>query len=335
MGPFHSSDPTEVDLESGRESKARRSSNSLSAFDDVEDGNIEIYDGHRPCGRELYESISRSRTCGRRHSQHTAAIGTTTGNDQSLHQALSPNEIVLSRIRARPEVAPFTHPLAHQETTVDAIVGLEGEADPYRPMNWPTTKKVTTTAVYGLTTMTATWASASLSAGTRQVAKEFHVGSQVAVLGTTLFLFGFGLGPLQWAPVSEVYGRKLAVLAPMFVAACMSSGSATSKDIQTLMLTRFLGAFFASAPVTNTGGVLGDLFDPAWRALAMSGYAMAVVSGTCLGKVEFFSPCFSSISSTTLTFSLGPIVSAAFVANPSLGGVGPNTLPASFKALFS
>jgi DHA1 family multidrug resistance protein-like MFS transporter len=151
--------------------------------------------------------------------------------------------------------------------------------------------------MYGLTTMSATWASSAYSAGTQQVAREFHVGNQVAVLGTTLFLFGFGLGPLLWAPLSEVYGRRVAVLTPMFVAICFSFGSAVAKDFQTLMITRFFGAFFASAPVTNTGGVLGDLYSPAWRGLAMAGYAMAVVGGPCLG----------------------PIVSAAFVANPSLG----------------
>ncbi|KAL3958065.1 hypothetical protein ACCO45_008643 [Purpureocillium lilacinum] len=42
-------------------------------------------------------------------------------------------------------------------------------------------------------------------------------------------------------------------MAPMFVASCFSFASATAKDLQTLMLTRFFGAFFASAPVTNTG----------------------------------------------------------------------------------
>jgi MFS family permease len=57
----------------------------------------------------------------------------------------------------------------------------------------------------------------------------------------------------------------------MLVAICFSFGSAVAKDFQTLMITRFFGAFFASAPVTNTGGVLGDLYSPAWRALAMAG----------------------------------------------------------------
>ncbi|KAF2821474.1 hypothetical protein CC86DRAFT_386426 [Ophiobolus disseminans] len=107
--------------------------------------------------------------------------------------------------------------------------------------------------------MSATWASSAYSAGTEQIAHEFNVGSQVAVLGTTLFLFGFGLGPLLWAPLFEVYGRRIAVLTPMFVGICFSFGSAVAKDFQTLIITRFFGMFFASAPVTNTGGVLGDL----------------------------------------------------------------------------
>ena len=100
-------------------------------------------------------------------------------------------------------------------------------------------KKVITTALYGFTTMTATWASSAYSPGTMQVADEFHVGTQVSTLGTTLFLFGFGIGPLLWAPLSEVYGRKNAVLPPMFVAACFSFGSGAAKDIQTIMITRF------------------------------------------------------------------------------------------------
>ena len=145
--------------------------------------------------------------------------------------------------------------------------------------------------------MTATWASSCYSAGTRQIAEEFGVGTQVSILGTSLFLVGFGIGPLLWAPLSEVYGRRIAVFAPMFVAICFSFGSATAKDFQTLMLTRFFGAFFASAPVTNTGGVLGDLFSPAQRGIAMAGYAMSVVSGPVLG----------------------PIVSAAMVVDPRLG----------------
>ncbi|KAF2728716.1 MFS general substrate transporter [Polyplosphaeria fusca] len=253
-------------------------------------------DGHRPTANDISQSISRSQ------SRRTLSIiqsenGNTTGIDRRLSRTLTRPETVLSRIRTRPLVAPFTHPLKDQPTTACVLVNFEGDDDPYRPMNWSLKKKVITTVMYGLCTMSASWASSAYSAGTGEVAREFHVGTQVATLGTTLFLFGFGIGPLLWAPLSEVYGRRLAVLCPMVLATCFSFGSATAKDLQTIMITRFFGGFFASAPVSNTGGVLGDLFTPAQRGIAMAGYAMAVVAGPCLG----------------------PIVSAAVVVQSSLG----------------
>ncbi|KAH9903957.1 polyamine transporter 1 [Xylariomycetidae sp. FL2044] len=243
------------------------------------------HDGHRPCNLEM---MTRSKS---------RATGLDPPNPHQVRRTLSRRDTAVSRIRSRPAAGPFTHPLARERTGEDVIVDFDGPDDPYRPVNWPMHKKVSTTLLYGLVTMTATWASSSYSAGTAQIAAEFRVGEQVATLGTTLFLLGFGLGPLLWAPLSEVYGRRLAVLTPMFVAICFSFASAVSRDLPSLMITRFWGAFFASAPVTNTGGVLGDLFSPAHRGIAMAGYAMAVVGGP----------------------TVGPIVSAAVTVQPHLG----------------
>ncbi|OCT48995.1 putative MFS-type transporter [Cladophialophora carrionii] len=215
----------------------------------------------------------------------------------NLQKTVTRRETILSRIRSRPPLGNFNHPLEHQKTTVEDLVDFDGPDDPYRPLNWAMGKKVLTTALYGFTTMSATWGSSAYSPGTEQVARQFHVGTQTSTLGTTLFLFGFGLGPLLWAPLSEVYGRKNAVLPPMFVAAMFSFGSGAAKDIQTVMITRFFAGFFASAPVTNTGGVLADLFPASQRGIAIATYAMAVVLG----------PVF------------GPIIGAALVVQRNLG----------------
>jgi len=276
----HASPPAQSHRSNTTLSDEDEDASSLSDMDE-KDGD---HDGHRPTNLEIIRSFSRQRT------------RTQRDQDLNLTSTVSRRQTALSKLRSRP-IPAFTHPLAHEQTTEISLVDFDGPDDPYKPINWPTKKKVATTLLYGLVTMTATWASSSYSAGTRQIAHQFHVSTQVATLGTTLFLFGFGIGPLLWAPLSEVYGRRLAVLCPMFVAICFSFGSATAKDFQTLMLTRFFGAFFASAPVTNTGGVLGDLYDPSWRGIAMAGYAMAVVGGPVLG----------------------PIVSAAVVVQPSLG----------------
>ncbi|KAL2431438.1 Efflux pump bik6 [Exophiala dermatitidis] len=226
------------------------------------------------------EKVSRRRTRNRRRTSSFA-----TGRSIDLTRTITRRESILSRIRTRQPIGPFSHPLENQKTTVDELVDFDGPDDPYRPLNWNMTKKVITTGLYGFTTMSATWGSSAYSPGTQQVARQYGVGNEVSTLGTTLFLFGFGLGPLLWAPLSEVYGRKNAVLPPMFIAACFAFGTGAAKDIQSIMILRFFSGFFASAPVTNTGGVLADLFPSSQRGIAIASYAMAVVIGPALGPI--------------------------------------------------
>ena len=118
-----------------------------------------------------------------------------------------------------------------------------------------------------------------------QISGDFRISKEVSTLGLSLLLVGFGLGPMIWAPLSEVYGRKPAVFVPYFIAAMFSFGTATAKDVQTVMITRFFAGFFGSAPVTNTGGVLGDIWNPKHRGIALVGYAFAVVGGPSLGPI--------------------------------------------------
>ncbi len=98
----------------------------------------------------------------------------------------------------------FTHPLGHVKTTEAEIVDFDGDDDPYRPINWPFRKKLVTTLLYGLTTMGSTWASSVYSPAIKQISEEYGVGEEVGLLGLSFLLMGFGLGPLVWAPLSEV-----------------------------------------------------------------------------------------------------------------------------------
>jgi MFS family permease len=104
-------------------------------------------------------------------------------------------------------------------------------------------------------------------------------------LGTSLFLFGIGLGPLLWAPCSEAYGRKIAVLAPYFISVVLTFATAVSKDIQSILIARFFTGFFSSAPITNVGGVLSDIWHPQHRAVAVTVYALTLVSGTVIAPI--------------------------------------------------
>lgn len=100
-----------------------------------------------------------------------------------------------------------------EEAQLGNIVDFEGDSDTLNPQNWPMGKKVYTTALWALTTCWITFASAIYSAGTAEISQEFHVSYEVANAGTSLLIFGFALGPMLWAPLCEVYGRKWPALA--------------------------------------------------------------------------------------------------------------------------
>ena len=88
---------------------------------------------------------------------------------------------------------------------------------------------------------------------------EFHVSQEIATLGISLFVLGFAIGPLFWAPLSELYGRQILFTITYFVLTIFNAGAAGSKNIGTLLALRFLAAAFGSSPVTNSGGVSSGL----------------------------------------------------------------------------
>ncbi|KAF7530787.1 hypothetical protein G7054_g9500 [Neopestalotiopsis clavispora] len=216
------------------------------------------HDGYRPCQCEDGLRRLRSRPNG----------------------SLNRSESIVSRVRSRPTVPRFTHPLAREKTSQDQLVDFDGPDDPYRPINWPMHKKGQHDAAVrprhderhlGLVGLLGRHA-----AGRRRVSRR-HAGGR----------------PGHDAVPGGLWRRPAPLGAALRGVRTQSRGAGS----HTIMITRFFGAFFASAPVTNTGGVLGDLFSPAHRGIAMAGYAMAVVGGP----------------------TLGPIVSAAVVAQPWLG----------------
>ncbi|KAF2673769.1 MFS general substrate transporter [Microthyrium microscopicum] len=184
---------------------------------------------------------------------------------------------VLERTETTQSFLPSTGP--------DVIVDFEGDDDPYRPQNWPFKQKCITTLLYGLTTLGASFASAVYQPCIHQVRDQFKMNRDITRLGTALLMFGLGMGPLLWAPISEFRGRKETVLIPYFIAAIFAVSGGASKDIETLLICRFFMGFFASAPMCITGGVLKDIWSPTDRGIALVGYGLSVLTGPLLGPI--------------------------------------------------
>ncbi len=127
--------------------------------------------------------------------------------------------------------------------------------------------------------------SAAYSGGIEEILLEFEVGTEVATLGISLFVLGFAIGPLLWAPMSELYGRQVLFFGTYAVLTAFNAGAAGAKNIQTLIILRFFAGAFGSSPLTNAGGVIADMFPASQRGMAMSVFAAAPFLGPVLGEV--------------------------------------------------
>ncbi|EXJ85101.1 hypothetical protein A1O3_05776 [Capronia epimyces CBS 606.96] len=165
----------------------------------------------------------------------------------------------------------------------DILVGWDGERDPENPQNWSMALKSAVTFQLSLLAFAASLASSIIAPTNRTLAEYLGVGETVVVLNISLYIIGFAFGPLLWAPMSEIWGRRISMLPAMTCLAIFSIGTATSKNAQSVFVTRFFGGLFGSAAVSNVNAALGDIWSREARGTAVTLYAVCVVGGPTLG----------------------------------------------------
>ncbi|KAK4542290.1 hypothetical protein LTR36_006943 [Oleoguttula mirabilis] len=166
-----------------------------------------------------------------------------------------------------------------------SLVEFDGPDDPGNPKNWPTRRKIAITIAMGMMTFVVTFSSSIFAVAITPVSEEYNIGTVTATLGVTLFLLGFVLGPIAFGPASEVYGRWIPLFSGYIVFAIFNIPVAVARNVETIMLARFLGGFAASAPLAVVGGAMADLWDPVERAYAICAFAAGAFVGPVAGPI--------------------------------------------------
>ena len=94
---------------------------------------------------------------------------------------------------------------------------------------------------------------------------------------------GFVLGPVVFGPLSELYGRRPPLLIGFAIFAIFQIPVAVARNVETIMLGRFLGGFAAASPLAVAGGALADIWDPVERAVAICPFAFGAFGGSAIG----------------------------------------------------
>lgn len=157
--------------------------------------------------------------------------------------------------------------------------------DPRNPMEFSRFRKWSITFTVALATLAVALVSSAYSGGVVEIMIEFDISQELATLGISLFVVGFAVGPLLWAPLSELFGRQVLFIATYAGLTAFNAGAAGAQNAQTLIILRFFAGAIGSSPLTNAGGVIADMFSSAERGLATSLFAAAPFLGPVLGPI--------------------------------------------------
>jgi hypothetical protein len=153
--------------------------------------------------------------------------------------------------------------------------------DPENPKNWSKLFKWWCTMVVSFTCFKVAFNSAVVTADIRGPAEEFGVSEEVSLLAITMFVIGIGIGPMAFAPMSEILGRRIIYGTTLFVAVMFIIPCAVSKNAATLVICRLIDGIAFSAPMT-----LGELFpkEPPTLNLDTSVSLTSTHSGRNIGR---------------------------------------------------
>ncbi|KAI4198762.1 MAG: hypothetical protein LQ350_005085 [Teloschistes chrysophthalmus] len=157
--------------------------------------------------------------------------------------------------------------------------------DSRNPYNWPIAKRAFIICCISASSLAASLSSSAYTGSTREIVEQFGISTGVATLGLSLFVLGFAVGPILFAPLSELYGRQPVFVSTYGALTIFKAGAAGSKNIQTLLVVRFFAGVAGSSPNTNAGAQIADMYGPRLVGLAMSLFVVAPFIGPALGPI--------------------------------------------------
>ncbi|KAF4417260.1 hypothetical protein F53441_14527, partial [Fusarium austroafricanum] len=159
--------------------------------------------------------------------------------------------------------------------------------DNENPHNWTNNRRLGVSLIICLYTFVVYTSSAIYTSSTEGVMRAFGVSQLKATLGLSLYVLGYGIGPLIFSPLSEIprIGRNPVYIVTMFLFVIISIPTALVNNYPGLMVLRFLQGFFGSPCLASGGASLGDIYSLMALPYAMMAWVSAAYCGPALGPL--------------------------------------------------
>ena len=119
------------------------------------------------------------------------------------------------------------------------------------------------------------------------VMEAFGISATAASLGLSMYVLAYGIGPMLWAPLSEIpsIGRNPPYIATLALFVILSVPAALVDNFAGLLVLRFLQGFFGSPCLATGGASLGDIFSLTKVAYALALWALFATGGPAVGPI--------------------------------------------------
>ncbi|KZP22818.1 MFS general substrate transporter [Athelia psychrophila] len=209
----------------------------------------------------------------------------------------------------------------HVGPTVERVTAPPKEHEDSN-INWSVKYKYLLSRLCCLYTLNVGFGSSAPTSAIGFIAKDFGVAPKISDLITCLFLVGFIAGSTVWGPGSELVGRQIIYRVSVVCYTLVILGQALAPNVEVMFVTRFFAGFFASAPLTSSGGALVDIWDPAMRGHAVAIFAACVAPGPVCGP---FAGGFVTTSRLGWWWVFRVVMIVSWVVTVAVGCIMPET----------
>ena len=250
------------------------SASSTVADPDASPESKEKVDGTSP-EREEKEDITApepSRRNSQLHRHHSATSGIQRSYSRERYDEETQHEI--EKVQSIP--------IAPKRTKSGAIlVDWYYSDDAENPHNWTNNKRLGISLLICFYTFVVYTSSAIYTSSTEGVMEHFGVSQIKATLGLSLYVLGYGIGPLIFSPLSEIprIGRNPVYIVTMILFVVISIPTALVNSWSGLMALRFFQGFFGSPCLASGGASLGDMYSLMALPYAMMAWVSAAYCG--------------------------------------------------------
>ncbi|KAM0523826.1 hypothetical protein ACHAPE_001078 [Trichoderma viride] len=159
--------------------------------------------------------------------------------------------------------------------------------DQENPHSWSKVKRGVVTGIIFIYTVVAYMSSAIYTSSEGGIEKAFGVNSIDASLGLSMYVLGYGVGPLVLSPLSEIaiIGRSLVYIVTMALFVILSIPTAFVRNYAGLMVLRVIQGFLGSPCLGSGPATLGDIYSFLSLPFALSIWVVANFCRPSLGPL--------------------------------------------------